>query len=99
MFVLNIQFVPLSLKYIIILFIYFIYLFIYLFLQRVPWNSGKTLGGGSVLNAMLYVRGNMRNYDEWEADGAIGWSYDDVLPYFLKLEDNRNIHELDQGKF
>lgn len=57
------------------------------------------LGGGSVLNAMLYVRGNVENYDEWEAEGATGWGYKDVLPYFLKLEDNRNIKDLDQGNF
>ena len=49
------------------------------------------------MNAMLYVRGNRKNYDEWENEGATGWSYDDVFPYFLKLEDNRNVDELDPG--
>ena len=39
---------------------------------------------------MFYVRGNRKNYDSWAADGAEGWSYDDVLPYFIREEDNRN---------
>ena len=62
-------------------------------------NNGKGLGGSSLLNAMLYVRGNMKNYDDWAEDGATGWSYDEVLPYFIKLEDNLNIAELEPGKF
>src|SRR5271166_3323529 len=49
---------------------------------------GKALGGSSSMNAMLYVRGRPLDYDGWEAQGAPGWSYRDVLPYFLKSEDN-----------
>jgi choline dehydrogenase len=49
---------------------------------------GKTLGGSSSMNAMLYVRGRPLDYDGWAAQGAPGWSYADVLPYFKKSEDN-----------
>src|SRR5438552_1907668 len=49
---------------------------------------GKALGGSSSMNAMLYVRGRPLDYDTWEAQGAPGWGYRDVLPYFLKSEDN-----------
>ncbi len=49
---------------------------------------GKTLGGSSSMNAMLYVRGRPLDYDLWKAAGAAGWGWDDVLPYFLKAENN-----------
>jgi choline dehydrogenase len=49
---------------------------------------GRMLGGSSSMNAMLYVRGRPLDYDGWEAQGASGWGYADVLPYFIKAEDN-----------
>lgn len=50
-------------------------------------NQGKVLGGSTSINAMMYVRGNRRNFDMWNALGADGWSFADVLPYFKKSED------------
>ena len=49
---------------------------------------GKSLGGSSSMNAMLYVRGRPLDYALWEDQGARGWGWDEVLPYFLKSEDN-----------
>ena len=49
---------------------------------------GKTLGGSSAINAMLYIRGQKEDYNAWHALGNQGWSYDDVLPYFKKAENN-----------
>ena len=55
--------------------------------NRSFWPRGKILGGTSMLNTMAYARGNKADYDEWAENGCTGWSYDDVLPYFLKSED------------
>jgi choline dehydrogenase-like flavoprotein len=49
---------------------------------------GRTLGGSSSVNAMIYIRGNRVDYDGWRALGCEGWGWDDVLPYFMKAEDN-----------
>lgn len=71
-------------------------------LKRYPWEpteghprddadtmvQASVLGGGSSVNAMIYIRGNPADYDLWEASGADGWSYRDVLPYFKRSEDN-----------
>jgi len=49
---------------------------------------GKTLGGSSSINGMIYIRGNPADYEEWKSLGCEGWGWDDVLPYFMKAEDN-----------
>ncbi|MEK6334745.1 MAG: GMC family oxidoreductase N-terminal domain-containing protein [Acidobacteriota bacterium] len=54
--------------------------------RRVPVPRGKMLGGSSGLNYMAYVRGHPRDFDSWAEEGATGWSYAEVLPYFLKSE-------------
>ena len=49
---------------------------------------GKTLGGSSAINGMMYIRGHAADYDGWRQMGNTGWSYEEVLPYFMKSEDN-----------
>ena len=56
---------------------------------------GRGLGGSSSVNAMIYIRGNRADYEGWATMGFEGWGWDDVLPYFLKSEDNeRGVSEL-----
>jgi choline dehydrogenase-like flavoprotein len=59
-----------------------------LYNRRVYLPRGKTLGGSSAMNAMIYIRGNPADYDQWASDGALGWGYDDVLPFFRRAEAN-----------
>ena len=54
--------------------------------RRLYWPRGKMLGGSSSMNAMIYQRGHRQCYDDWAAQGNHGWDYDDVLPFFKRLE-------------
>ena len=56
--------------------------------RRLYMPRGKVIGGSGSINAMIYVRGNRADFDGWAAGGADGWSYDEVLPYFKRSEDN-----------
>ncbi len=55
--------------------------------RKIPYTRGRVLGGSSAINGMVFVRGNRANFDSWAAEGCEGWSFDDVLPHFKKLED------------
>jgi choline dehydrogenase len=58
--------------------------------RRMYWPRGKVLGGSSSINAMCYCRGHRKDYDSWASSGAHGWQFHDVLPYFIKAEDQEN---------
>jgi len=66
--------------------------------RSVNWPRGKALGGSSTINGVVYARGNKKDYDSWQEQGNDGWSFEDVLPYFKKSEDNR-IEELTNSKY
>ncbi|MGI9015528.1 MAG: GMC family oxidoreductase [Euzebya sp.] len=66
--------------------------------RQVYWPRGKMLGGSSSLNAMIYIRGHASDYNRWRDHwGCGGWGYDDVLPYFLRSEDNASISDRFHG--
>lgn len=57
--------------------------------RQIPMSRGKVLGGCSSINAMMYVRGNQADYDQWAQAGNPGWAFADVLPFFKDLENNQ----------
>src|SRR3954452_24219124 len=59
--------------------------------RRVYLPRGKTLGGSSSTNAMVYIRGNRADYDAWRDAGCTGWSYDLLHPYFNRAQDNERV--------
>jgi choline dehydrogenase len=56
--------------------------------REIYWPSGRTLGGSSAINGLIYIRGHRDDYDHWASLGNAGWGYADVLPYFRRLEHN-----------
>ena len=63
--------------------------------RSIRYPRGKTLGGSSSIHGLLWIRGQSNDYDNWRQQGNKGWGWDDVLPYFIKSENN----ELGKGKF
>jgi choline dehydrogenase len=66
--------------------------------RRIRSPRGKGLGGTSSMNAMAYMRGCPLDYDDWAAGGAVGWSYEELLPYFRRSEDNRDLNDHFHGR-
>ena len=60
--------------------------------RKIYWPRGKTLGGSSSINGLIYIRGQREDYDHWAALGNEGWSYDECLPYFKRSEANQRGH-------
>ncbi len=54
--------------------------------RQLVWSAGRLLGGGSSINGQVYIRGTRRDFDHWAQAGAVGWGYDDIKPYYRKLE-------------
>lgn len=61
--------------------------------RRISLPRGKRLGGSSSINGMIYIRGDRADYDSWAEQGATGWSYDELLPYFARTQDQQSDEE------
>src|ERR1700712_4409618 len=66
--------------------------------RRISWPRGKTLGGSSSINGLIYIRGQAEDFRLWRQLGNAGWSDDDVLPYFKKAEDQEHGANDSHGK-
>ena len=67
-------------------------------MRRFPWPRGRTLGGSSSINYMIYIRGHAADYDHWAELGNKGWSYREVLPVFKKSEHNERMEDQFHGR-
>ena len=65
--------------------------------RRIFVPQGRTLGGSSAINYMIYMRGNRGDYDHWQQAGNEGWGYDEILPYFIKAENNHKFKDSYHG--
>ena len=65
--------------------------------QRSIWPRGKVLGGSSSINALMWIRGSRHDYDLWSKLGATGWNYSEVLPYFIRSENNQDKEKVKSG--
>jgi choline dehydrogenase len=66
--------------------------------REIQWPRGKALGGSSSINGMIYIRGQAEDFDHWRQLGNRGWSYEDVLPYFRRSEDQARCEDGFHGK-
>ena len=66
--------------------------------QSINIPQGKSMGGSSMLNGMMFARGSPRDYDNWADMGNKGWDYQSVLPYFKKLENFEKDIQFDSGE-
>ncbi|HEX3538328.1 MAG TPA: choline dehydrogenase [Stellaceae bacterium] len=66
--------------------------------RRVNWPRGKVIGGSSSINGLIYIRGQRQDFDLWRQIGCTGWSYDDVLPYFRRAENQERGEDDFHGK-